>query len=235
MILNVRPIISALLRSLAGPTLVAAQIAITLTVLANALYVVKQRIDRIGRPTGMDVPNIFVVHSQGVTERYVHEASIRADLIALRAHPGVLAVTTMDYPPLGGEGDTVGVMLQPDDQKHAVGTHYYEVGEDAIKALGLNLVSGRAFSRNEILPPRLGESGGVGQVIITQALADDLYPDGYAVGKIIYDSAKFLASPATIVGIVDPMYGHRVGWTRVDRVVLAPLLPYPDAQPIVNY
>ncbi len=235
--LNVRPILSALLRNWAGPALVAAQVAVTLAVLTNAFYVVKQRIDKIGRPTGMDVANIFVVHSQGVTDRYAHEATIRADLAYLRGQAGVLAVTTMDYPPLGGEGNTVGVMLHPGDQKHAVGTHYYEIDEDGIRALGLNLTAGRPFSRNEILPPRSGpaSNAAAGQAIITQALANDLYPDGHAVGKIIYDSGALLSSPATIVGIVDPMYGHRVGWDRVDRVVLAPRLPFPDQQPIVNY
>ena len=235
MSLNVRPIVSALLRTWAGPALVAAQVAVTLAVLANALYVVKQRIDKIGRPTGMDVENIFVIRSQGVTPKYAHAATIQADLAYLRGRPGVVAVTTMSYPPFGGEGDTIGVMLQLGDQKHAVGTHYYEVGDDAIKALGLNLIGGRPFSQNEILPPRIGdELSGPGQAILTKAIADDLYPDGHALGKTFYDSADFF-NPATIIGIIDPMYGYRVGWDRVDRVVLAPRLPYPDGQPIVNY
>src|SRR5579859_142593 len=125
MSLNIRPIVSALLRSWAGPALVAAQVAITLAVLANAVYVVKQRIDKIGRPTGLDIRNIFVIHSQSVSQKYQHEATIRADLDYLRSRPGVVAVTTISFPPLGGDGDTVGVMLKPDDQKHAVGTHYY--------------------------------------------------------------------------------------------------------------
>jgi putative ABC transport system permease protein len=237
MSLNVRPIISALLRAWTGPVLVAAQVAITLAVLANALYVVKQRIDKIGRPTGMDVPNIFVIHSQGVTDKFALEPTIRADLAWLRAQPGVVAVTSMGYPPLGGDGDTIGVMLQPNDQKHAVGTHYYEIDEDGIRALGLHLTAGRSFNHNEILPPLTGGASDTpaGEVIITRALADDLYPDGHALGKILYDSGGNFASPATIIGIVDPMYGYRVGWSRVDRVALAPRLPYPDGQPITHY
>jgi len=237
MSLNVRPIVSALLRNWTGPVLVAAQVAITLAVLVNALYIVKLRIEKIGRPSGMDIQNIFVVRNVGVSEKYAHEATIRADLAYLRGTPGVLAVTTMDYVPLSGHGNVVGVMLKPDDQRHAVGTHYYEVDEQVLPALGLHLTSGRAFSANEILPPRTGAAVGTteGQVIVTQALADDLYPDGHALGKTLYDSASFLSSPATIVGIIDHMQGWRVDWNRVDRVLLAPRLPFPDDLPIAHY
>ena len=63
MSLNVRPILSALLRNRTGAVLVAMQIAIALAVLVNALYIVMQRIEKVGRPTGIDVPNIFVVSS----------------------------------------------------------------------------------------------------------------------------------------------------------------------------
>jgi putative ABC transport system permease protein len=237
MSLNVRPIISALLRAWTGPVLVAAQVAITLAVVVNALYVVKQRIDKIDRPTGMDVHDIFVIRSEGVAENFAHVATIRADLAYLRSQPAVVAVTTMDYAPLGGEGNSIGVMLQPDDQRHGVATGYYEVDEDGIHALGLHLTAGRPFTHNEILPPRTGNASDTssGQAIITQALADDLYPDGHALGKTLYDSGRHFTSPATIVGIIDHLYGFRVSWGRVDRVILAPRLPYPDDQPIANY
>jgi putative ABC transport system permease protein len=43
-----------------------------------------------------------------------------------------------------------------------------------------------------------------------------------------------VAGPATIVGIVEHMHGGRVGWNRVDRVMLAPRIPYPD-EPAVAY
>jgi putative ABC transport system permease protein len=237
MSLNIRPIISALLRNWAGPVLVAAQVAIALAVVANAVYIVKQRIDKIDRPTGMDVQDIFVIRSDGVTDNYAHEATIRADLAYLRGQPAVVAVTTMDYAPLSGDGNSIGVMLQPDDQRHAVGTGYYEVDEDGIRALGVHLTAGRSFTHNEILPPRTGDASGTsaGQAIVTQALADDLYPDGHALGKTLYDSGRHFTSPAIIVGIIDHMYGFRVSWGRVDRVILAPRLPYPDDQPIANY
>ena len=109
MSLNVRPILSALLRNRTGAVLVALQIAIALAVLVNAVYIVMQRIEKIGRPTGIDVPNIFVVSSAGFTDRYHLVPSIEEDLAYLRGVPGVIASSTANAIPLsgGGSGQTL--------------------------------------------------------------------------------------------------------------------------------
>ena len=46
MSLNIRPILSSLLRNRTGAVLVALQIALALAILVNATYIVKQRVDR---------------------------------------------------------------------------------------------------------------------------------------------------------------------------------------------
>ena len=234
--LHARPILSAMLRNWTGPVLVAARIAITLAVLINAVYIVKQRVDRIGRPTGIDVENIFVIRSVGIDEKYAHEAAMRADLAYLRGVAGVVAAAPISSPPLTGRGDRIGVMLKFDDHGHSVVTHYYEVDDQALAALGVRLAAGRFFYSNEVLPPRRtsGEVVGAPVAVITQALANDLFPDGHALGKTIFDSFGFLAAPATIVGIIDHMHGSRVSWDKFDRILMAPRLPFPD-EPAVNY
>lgn len=233
---RVHPLVSALRRNWVGPSLVALQIAMVLAVLVNATYVVKQRIDRIGRPTGMDVANIFAIRSLGFAPRYLHAATIAEDLDYLRSTADVIAVTAIDSVPLGGRGSTIAVMLQPNDQTHAMGTSYYEVDQQVIAALGLRLVAGREFREDEVLPARGGEGAAIpgAQVMVTQALANDLYPEGNALGKPLYDAFGWLAGPATIVGIVEQMYGGRVASPRVDRVLLTPRLPYPD-EPVAHY
>jgi putative ABC transport system permease protein len=236
MSLDVRPILSALLRNWTGPALVASQIAITLAVLVNALYIVEQRIARIGQRSGTDIDNIFVIRSVGISDKYAHEASIRADLAYLRSVPGVVAATAMNYFPLGGDGDRFGAMLKPDDQTHAVGSFYFEVDEGGLPALGLKLVAGRNFQSNEVLPPRTADGtwAPVHQVIVTRDLAHDLYPDGQALGKTYYNTAGVLAQPATIIGIVEHLQGAVVGWKWINNVTLAPRLPFPD-EPVANY
>lgn len=234
--LNVRPILSAMLYNWVGPTLVAIQIAVVLAVLVNAVYFVKQRVERIERPTGMDLANVLVVRSVGFAEDYDHLATIREDVDFLKSVRGVTAVTAIDYPPLAGRGSSMGVMLVPEDQTNAVGTNYYEVTEDAVDALGLKLIAGRKFEKSDVVPPRTGETASLTapSVIITRALAEDLFPKGDALGKQIYDSFGWLASPATIIGIVETMHGSRVTTPRLTRVLLAPRIPYPE-EPVVHY
>src|SRR5262245_65561667 len=86
---NIRPIASALWRNRTGALLVAFQIAIGLAVLVNAVYVVKQRVEKINRPTGMDTANMVWVMSAGFAKDYDYLAATREDLAMLRGMPGV--------------------------------------------------------------------------------------------------------------------------------------------------
>src|SRR5437016_14007624 len=105
MSLNVRPILSALLRNRTGAALVAMQVAIALAVLVNALYIVVQRIEKIHRPTGIDEQNILVVQSAGFTDRFRQTASVREDLAYLRGMSGVIAATATNSIPLASGGN----------------------------------------------------------------------------------------------------------------------------------
>jgi len=102
----IRPILSALLRNRTGAVLVAIQIAIALAILVNAVYIVKQRADRIGRPTGVDTNNILVVSSSGFTRDYDTVGAIRDDLAYLRAVRGVIAASAINSIPLSSAGSS---------------------------------------------------------------------------------------------------------------------------------
>ena len=54
--------------------------------LVNAVYVVKQRVEKISRPTGMDTPNMIWVSSAGFAKDYDYDASWREDLATIRGH-----------------------------------------------------------------------------------------------------------------------------------------------------
>ncbi|MEM9058026.1 MAG: cell division protein FtsX, partial [Pseudomonadota bacterium] len=102
--MELRPIFSALLRNKTGAFLISLQIALTLAVVANALFIIMQRIELMNRPTGMDVDNIVMVSSSGFTPDFDVRGSLREDLEALRAIPGVVAATTINQIPLSGGG-----------------------------------------------------------------------------------------------------------------------------------
>jgi len=235
--LHLRPMISALLCNAAGPLLVSIQVAIALAVLVNAVYIVAQRTEKLSRPTGMDVANIFVVSSQGFAQRYDHSATIREDLVYLRSVPGVVAAAPINAAPMSGEGLATVLSTQPDDKTHTVSTNHFEVDHEALRALGVRLVSGRMFREDEVLPVKDGTeaTARVPQVVITRSLAETLYPNENALGKAVYDnSMDVLARPATIIGVIENMQGSWLEKSTSDQVMLTPRLPYPYDN-IVNY
>ena len=222
----IRPILSALLRNRTGAVLVAIQIAIALAVLVNAVYIVKQRIDRIGRPTGMDTNNIVVVSSSGFSRDYDVVGAIRDDLAYIRGVQGVIAATPLNWVPLSNSGSSRTLSNHPDGSKNGgEAGQYLEVDEQGIAALGLHLIAGRNFRAEEIQPPVTTStvSRFESQVIVTKAMANALFPNENAVGKTVFDQ---LRHPATIIGVVEQMQAAWPEYTHLDNVYLLPRLPF---------
>jgi len=218
---NLRPIASALWRNRTGALLVAFQIAIGLAVLVNAVYVVKQRVEKIGRPTGMDTANMIWVSSAGFTKDFDYDASWREDLAAIRAMPGVKAATLISNIPLSGGGSASGFQAKPGEvhPDQSIGGNTYLVDEQGVAALGIKLIAGRPFEAQEIQPAsKTFELGS--QAIVTKAFAAKIFPnDPNPLGKTFYEPPNH---PITIVGVIDHMQGAWVGWDDLDQVLLFP-------------
>ncbi|HZO22651.1 MAG TPA: FtsX-like permease family protein [Steroidobacteraceae bacterium] len=231
MSLHVRPILSALLRNRTGAVLVAMQVAITLAVLVNALYIVVQRAQKIDRPTGIDLQNIFVIQSAGFTQRFQISPSLQEDLTWLRELPGVIAATPSSVIPLSNGGNNEPIVTRPDLQR----SEYYNeinVDEHGLDALGAHLVAGRNFRREEISPPRGKKDASrfEPEIIVSRALAERLFPAQNPLGKTVYD---FINQTATIIGVVDPIMGCFPSHEHPDWVFFVPRLPSGEAA--VNY
>jgi putative ABC transport system permease protein len=205
--LNLRPIFSALLRNRTGAVLVAMQIAVALAILVNATYIVKQRLDEINRPTGVDEQNLFSMDATGFTERYDYASSVREDLAYLRGLEGVTAATVTDNVPFNPNGDSEALFKTPEAKvSEMVGAYAYEMDEQGLETLGSHIIAGRGFRKEEILPPMTPSTSmrPYPQIVVTQRLARTFFPDGNAVGKRVYD---FQGRPVTIVGIASDMAG----------------------------
>ena len=224
MSLQVRPILSALLRNRTGAVLVAMQVAIALAVLVNALYIVVQRIEKMGRPTGIDVDNIMVVSSTGFTTRFRSVPTIQQDLAWLRSLPGVVAATPTSSIPLADGGNNEPLVTRPDVHR-SENYNQLEIDEQGLAALGLQLVAGRNFRHDEIQPPLTTSDAArfVPQIIVARALAERLYPGQDPLGKPVYDS---LNQTATIIGVVDPVMGSFPSHEHPDWVYFVPRYPY---------
>lgn len=221
---NLRQVVSALRHNWTGALLVAMQIAITLAVLANAVFIVKQRYERTERPTGLDVENVFAIASAGFAQDFDYVATMREDLAYLRSVPGVVAATASNAVPLsGGTGAMSSLATKPNDEKNSIPGGYFEVDEQGLTALGVRLVAGRPFEQSEVLPPAESVTASMPQqIIITQAFAEALFPNQNALGKTVYDSVD---TPVTVVGIIERMQAASVDVEYVNRVSLVPRQP----------
>ena len=79
------PIISAMRRNKVGAVLIAVQMAITLAILCNALFLIQQRVALSQRPTGADEANVVVIENQWVGNPPDLSARQQGDLAALRS------------------------------------------------------------------------------------------------------------------------------------------------------
>ena len=214
------PMMSSLLRNKTGPLLVSVQIAVTLAIVINSLYIVLQRVEKINRDTGMDVENVIIAYVRGFGDDFNVVDSIRNDTDLLTSIPGVIAVSVTNQVPLSGSGSGTGLRAVPDETIDAAPAGRFTWSDKGLEAMGVELTRGRNFYPEEIeyiLPDSIPPSQG--SILITQALADELFPDDDAHGKTVYWGDM---EPSTIVGIIGHMHGSWVGWDKLTNVVIQP-------------
>jgi putative ABC transport system permease protein len=202
------PILAALRKHKAGVFLIGLQIALTLAIVCNILFIVGQKVERIQRPTGLVENNLFMI-----TQNYVGapsgtgaaaveklDAMQRTDLAALRDLPDVQSATPVNTLPLLRNVDMAHVSLQPDQAHPTTRANLFTGDQDLLSTLGLQRIAGRDFTRADVRHRAVGQKVEPPVVIISRALADKLFPHGSAVGQPIYLNHN--AAPSTIVGVV---------------------------------
>ena len=208
--MQIRPILAALRHHKAGTVLVAVQIALTLAIVCNALFIIQQRVAQLSQPSGIDEANLVRLQNQwvGKFDDAAYGPLMATDLATLRQVPGVADVYATNAVPLSQGGWSMSVNLKPDQRQSTAQTAIYFADDHALSTLGLKLVAGRNFRAEEIRPLRAREDQlQPTQIIVTQALADKLFPDAPAVGKVAYIGG----SAATIVGVVQRLQTPWVG------------------------
>jgi putative ABC transport system permease protein len=207
--LQIKPILVALKRHKAGTVLIALQIALTLAIVCNALFIIHQRTEHLSRPTGLIESDLLTVANRWVgADDKATPALGKTDLEALRGMPGVIDATTTNSYPLRGGGWSTSINITPDTKKERAHSTLYFSDDHALATMGLKLVGGRNFRPDEIEWVDAKEFRTTPVVIVSKALADKLYPDGSALGKVLYHSGE--TAPSTIIGIVDRL---QVPWT----------------------
>ena len=209
--MEIRPILSALLRSKTGAILVALQVAISLAILSNALHIVQIRQAVAARPSGLaDESSLFYIQVRHLREGDHNEqmATQRAETATLRAVQGVTSVAFTNQMPMTRNGSTNSVAADRKQVNESAGAAYYYTADSLVQTWGLKLVEGRDFRADEVLDldnDKDDDNASIPKaVIITRALANKVWPGaGSVIGKTLYFGTGEGAQPAPVVGVVE--------------------------------
>lgn len=231
--MEIGPIFRALINHRTRFWLIVTEIALTLAIVANCVHMIQDRRAKMLRPTGMDVANILVVESEPFAAEFQDddyvEAAYQEDLRTLRSLPGVRAASAMHQIPLSGGGSSTSRRAEGSEEETR-SAPYFVVGTDIIDALGVEIVAGRAFDESDY-PTReqedawadRGDEPRYRNVIITQDLADAMFPEGGAVGKAL--TSKDGLAVDRVVGVMRRMQCSWPLSSIAERVMLFPSHP----------
>ncbi|MEW6998043.1 ABC transporter permease [Colwelliaceae bacterium BS250] len=214
-------IFRALLRNKVGALLIGLQIALTLTIMVNAVFMMQERNAQMQRPSGLDEDNLFFLSNTVFANDYNQQIALEEDLRLLRQTDGVVDAIQINAIPMSGGGWSMGLQTEAGEGKDSVGVAVYMVDDHAINTLGLELLAGENFAVTDIQWREASQSSWPAKTIITKAMAENLFPDDWesALAKTVYISQN---QAIQIIGIVKSLQAPWNGWNGVERSMLVP-------------
>jgi putative ABC transport system permease protein len=223
--MEIRPILSAMSRNKIGALLIALQIALTLSIVTNAAFIINQRSEFIARPTGLDDENTFIAITTNFDSNLDSKQLLLDDLNYMNSMPGVKAAITSHSIPASGSGNGLTYQVARDTPSNeAVSFGNFSVDENGLEAFDLKLMAGRNFRPGEVTWRTLETNDPQRVVLVSQALANALFPDGDALGKMVWEDASS-ETPTEIIGIYDHLQN---AWPDSSNVNLTSLQPFRD-------
>lgn len=220
-----RHIVNPLFRHRLMPLLVMLQVALACAIACNALFLLQQRLVPILAPDGVRDPgHLIVVWNLAARGKPWSASRLREVEATLRSVPGVAAVSVAADLPMITNASVNGDLYGADTK--AKGNAVLYIGDGLVQTLGLQLVAGRDFSASEVVTVN-GDMGlqSSGLAIITQALADRLFPDGHALGRTIRIGRDADAGTRIVIGVVAHLMRNEFGQDSRENIGYSMLLP----------
>lgn len=203
------PIIRALKRNKVRFLLIVVQIAITLAVVTNAITMIRDESVKMMKTSGFDDENIVWVRTKpfapGFKDLPYRIAAVNADLRAIKATPGVVAVANTNFLPWQGGGSS-GEVAAGDGDGSKFRTQMYYNTPGILDTLGVHLVSGRNIRDTDLDDDP--NSKAPSTAIISRDLEKLVFKGKSAVGRQLKDSDNTVVN---VVGTFDPFY-NPYGW-----------------------
>ena len=117
----------------------------------------QQRVEKVGRPTGMDDQNIFSFTVTGFEKDFDFQAMVRDDMALLRQMPGVVDAAPIRQVPLSGSGSSTGFYSLPNKKGEESPATYYadgrtrrqHAGREAVRAAPRSMPSAVEFRKKD--------------------------------------------------------------------------------------
>jgi putative ABC transport system permease protein len=225
------PILSTLRRHRTAAALIVLEIALTCAIVCNAIFLIRDRLSRMDRPSGVAENELVRVELTGIGTQSDGPALTAQDLAALRAIPGVKFAAATNMVPFGQSSWNNTVSTKFEDTS-GTGAGVYMGTPDLLETLGVELVAGRDFTSDEYIDfddKNPGEMR-VSSVILTRDLAEYWFPGKTPIGQAFYANGK---EPQTVVGVIDRL--QRPNVTRPGRESYAVVLPIRASGPHGDY
>jgi len=215
------PIFRSLLRNRARVVLIVAEVALTLAIVANCMSLILDTRAQLAKESGFDDEHMVLIRTtpfaEGLNQQEVLDQLVDSDLETLRAMPGVRAASNTTLEPWEAGGSITAVRL-PGTRNEPMQAQFYGADPSTFDALGVPIVQGRGFTREEFEHGASATPTETLPVVISKALADAAFPDGKAVGRELASSDEL--QHYRIVGLIDRFY--KPMGSVADRVILTP-------------
>jgi len=220
--MDIRPIFSTLRRHKIPALLLILEVALTCAIVCNAVFLISQRLERNEMASGVVEHELVQVQVANIGKSTDAKARAQEDLALLRQLPGVTAAALVNQVPFTNSSSNTSIKLDPTQKLPTLNATMY-MGEGLIKAYGVRLVAGRDFDADEYLDfdamksnPDLQDK--VGSVIVTQALAERLWPGESALGKKIYLGETSVRVIGVVQALIRPSLSNgdnTAQWTMI--------------------
>ncbi|WP_297902173.1 FtsX-like permease family protein [Metallibacterium sp.] len=223
----IRPIIASLSRHRIAALLIVFEIALAFAIVSNAVFLIRERLQRMDIVSGVADHQLVQVQMAYIGNEPDAEARAQVDIAALRQIPGVRDVALINQLPFADRSSNGGIKLGPRQRWNTVHVAEY-FGQNIISTLGLRLIAGRKFSPGEYLGfgavVRALHSDNQKElphiVIVTEALAERLWPGQPALGKTFYmgNGIQF-----RVIGVITNLLRPEVPSIGADYSILLPI------------
>lgn len=208
--------IAGALRKHAGPVaLIVVELAVLMAVLCNTLFLVSDYARVLALPTGIDDRDVAAVQWVGVVGSSAQGSGFSDTIHRLKSIPGVVAAAWGNVP---FWVDRLPIFVSRGQQLPTVSAFEFGGSQGLDRVLGLQLVAGHLPADSELPDVSNFRPSLQTPVLITQALAQRLFPgERHVLGKVIYvTDALAGVIPVRVIGIISHLRGALTGTPEDD-------------------